>query len=517
MKRIVRMFLLLMVIMSGWSSCMDKQVVPDPAVIKKSQQLLADRGCLLKQLLNFERHGNFEPDVLEAEKTLQVFLDTYSSKKLREMYDKETLKLAILVAQRPGCRAQIYSAIKESDNYLELEKIISNNSHMLNAYNSEKQNLLHGMVLLDKQHCVKTLLALQVNPDGVNGCDGDSALHIAVREYKSHNIIEYLLSAGANPDLWNNGGESPFSLACSMKSSCLEVFEKHGYLFFYSLWPDRDPIALLKNRARYLTELLKEPIGSVASDYAIETVDKLFKHTALGILSIKSDIFTTTEGIVFKRASEKDCEQFFGCDVMAYAKECMLARDEILLQLSDSICKGDSKMLESILAKHAISGCLQYELLKLCLEKNQIPSLRVCLAKGFNPNRYHREISPLHYAVQYNLPQAIKYLMEYNADCIVVNHQGLTPLEYAISLGHKESKEAMFTAIKNRFMTLCNSSTWCGLSKHISSTRAKDKSAAVGYEGEFASQFKVAKGCSQCSKDLSDQIALYSRNCFKGC
>jgi len=94
-------------------------------------------------------------------------------------------------------------------------------------------------------------------------------------------------------------------------------------------------------------------------------------------------------------------------------------------------------------------------------------NLAICLKSGFNPNRYHREISLLHYAIQQDKPQAIKLLAQANADLVIFNNERQTPLDYAIILKRQKCIDAMAHAIRKKRNHLVFKDAHCGLSKHI--------------------------------------------------
>jgi ankyrin repeat protein len=96
--------------------------------------------------------------------------------------------------------------------------------------------------------------------------------------------------------------------------------------------------------------------------------------------------------------------------------------------------------------------------------------LKVCLNHHFNPNRYHREISLLHYAVESDNHDAITLLAKHNADLLILNANKQTPLTMAITLKRQNCIAALTKAIKKRckkLLSIKNSNYSCGLTKHI--------------------------------------------------
>jgi hypothetical protein len=115
----------------------------------------------------------------------------------------------------------------------------------------------------------------------------------------------------------------------------------------------------------------------------------------------------------------------------------------------------------------SISPDLQYGMLRLYIRANDMQFLRLCLQYKFNPNRYHKRLSLLHYAVQYNKPEAINILSEYNPDLTPLNEDEQTPLDYAISLEDKSCIDAIAYAMANKSNELLILQKHCGLTKHM--------------------------------------------------
>jgi hypothetical protein len=109
----------------------------------------------------------------------------------------------------------------------------------------------------------------------------------------------------------------------------------------------------------------------------------------------------------------------------------------------------------------------QYEMLKTYIKHDKMDYLSLCLESKFNPNRYRKNISLLHCAVQYHKPQAIKILAPYNPDLIPCNENEETPLDVAVILECKECIAAMSEAIGKKYDELWKYRKHCGLTKHI--------------------------------------------------
>lgn len=141
------------------------------------------------------------------------------------------------------------------------------------------------------------------------------------------------------------------------------------------------------------------------------------------------------------------------------------------------LTKKSSKALETTLKKkitkqddmeyNSIPLDRQYKLLKSFIARNNMQHLSLCLTYKFNPNRYHKKLSLLHYAIKKHKPEAITILSQYNPDLVQLNKKEQTPLDYAIALQCKDCINAMVCAIENRIHELFFSKKHCQLTKHI--------------------------------------------------
>lgn len=109
----------------------------------------------------------------------------------------------------------------------------------------------------------------------------------------------------------------------------------------------------------------------------------------------------------------------------------------------------------------------QYNMLRLAIEKNKLHCLQLCLENKFNPNRYHKNLSLLHCAVQCRRPEAITILAKYNPDLVPRNDSGETPLDYAANLQYQDCIDAIGQAISKKYNKLVFSKKHCKLTKHI--------------------------------------------------
>ncbi len=110
---------------------------------------------------------------------------------------------------------------------------------------------------------------------------------------------------------------------------------------------------------------------------------------------------------------------------------------------------------------------LQYETLKQSIKDGDMVYLKLCLTYKFNPNRYHKQLSLLHYAIKKDKPEAITILSHYNPDLVPLNESGQTPLDYAIVLQHQDCINQMTNIIYDKTNELLKDQKHCGLTKHI--------------------------------------------------
>lgn len=483
---------------------------------KNTDSLLKNEAQKLQQLLDIESKGNFSPKLLEAETTLLNFFEKNknSLNDILKKYGKRAIICAELVSQRPAFKEEL-SSIFDRDVAI-FKMILKNNPYMVNAYNAEQQTILHQAVALEKQDFITTLLDLNANPNSLNA-DHNSALHIAIINEAPYKIITRLLLAEADPDIENKKGNTPFSIACAKNGHTIKAFEPYGYLFFSSLWPYKNPFLLLKDDLKYLKELAQSPLDSYEWQHAVKALTIFFNHVKKYLSSQDSEVMLTPHhDFVVCHASVVDCARKFKDvfleDTIQNASGLIKHQQEVKKLLLSYIDLNDYKRLDDILKHCSISSTLQYEILKICIAKHHNSCLIICLNHKFNPNRYHKQISLLHYAIECDNHDAIEYLSECNADLTIfkapyeISQYDLntyyidqfdalqqTPLDYAISLKKKECVKAMVKAIEKRIKLLMERKGSCGLSKHI-------------FE-----QYQTMRVCQQCITILNMQLQYHEK------
>ena len=174
---------------------------------------------------------------------------------------------------------------------------------------------------------------------------------------------------------------------------------------------------------------------------------------------------------------------------------CMEAQEapflkQLIIVNTDYTCKTLNSILKQNIVDtySTINRALQYELLKTCIANNNMRSLAICLENKFNPNRYHKGLSLLHYSVQQNNAQAITHLAAANPDLTPLNNKDETPLDYALRLDYKECSFELAAAIALKHNNLIVYKEHCGLTKHI---------------------LKPQRPCLECMKELSLQLTWY--------
>jgi hypothetical protein len=165
------------------------------------------------------------------------------------------------------------------------------------------------------------------------------------------------------------------------------------------------------------------------------------------------------------------CIKLFGKNMLNAAWATTKKRKTTKEKLLTATQKGDWNELNNILQQYLVSNALQYKLLKICIENDHMECLSLFLSNNFNPNRYHKQISPLHYAVNCDKPKAIQLLADHNADLILLvscNNEEQTPLDRAIFLRSKQCTDILIKVMNERIKTiLFSESKRCNLVKHM--------------------------------------------------
>lgn len=166
-------------------------------------------------------------------------------------------------------------------------------------------------------------------------------------------------------------------------------------------------------------------------------------------------------------------------------------QEEGLKQLLAFRADRNYKKLRKFLKKHDVNSIhpnLQYQMLKTCILFNNTNCLELCLDHTFNPNRYHKNLSLLHYAIQEKNYIALCTLTNANVDLVPCHDLGATfaenpiletPLDFAARLldtpgnsydttmRYQECVRVMTQAIRTKYNDIIFNKKHCGLTKHL--------------------------------------------------
>lgn len=479
MNKIIKTFLVCLITVGTNTLCMETPTTQDDCLAEKSSHneslkattLLKNNGQQLQELLAIETNGNFSPHLFAAEKILLTYLAKNDPNKIVLYYNAETIDFALLIMNRPPQRDILFSMLNTEDNPDKLKKIIAKNPYLINAYNSEQTTLLHRAVRARKRRCITELLTLKANPNCIDE-NGNSPLHIAIQHDLPTNVVANLLAAGAKPELINNKDKTPFEMACEQHSPNVEAFEKYGYLFFSTLWPYKNPFELLKNKGKYLKELAKTPIGSPEWERAENALSKLFNHLENYKKYPDGCATNNKNGFCLYYNCMPYCIQLFGENMLNEAWNIITERRTAKEKLLSNAQKDDCAPLSALLQKYLISDALQYELLIICIMNNNFDCLSLFLKYGFNPNSYHKQISPLYCAVNHSKSGAVQLLVNtHNIDLIPLRslcNEEQTPLDRTIFFRDEQCTDILVKAMNERIKTLLFSENKrCSLVKHM--------------------------------------------------
>jgi ankyrin repeat protein len=479
MNKIIKTFLVCLIAVITNTLCMETPTTQSDYSAEKSSHnkvlnattLLKNDGQQLKELLAIETNGKFSPHLLTAENILFTYFEQHNPHKIVLYHNIETLTFALSIMNRPPQRDILFSMLNAEDNPHKLTKIITDNPYLLNAYNSEQTTLLHRAVRGRKRQCITQLLTLKANPNCIDE-NGNSPLHIGIQHDLPIDVIENLLAAGAKPELINNKDKTPFEMACEQHSPNVKAFEKYGYLFFSTLWPYKNPFELLKDKGKYLKELAKTPIGSPEWERAENALSKLFNHLENYKKYPDGCAADNKNGFCLYYNCMPYCIKLFGENMLNEAWNIITERRTVKEKLVSNAQKGDWNELSNILKQYLVSDALQYELLLICIMNNNSDCLSLFLKYGFNPNSYHKQISPLYCAVNHRKSDAVQLLVNtHNIDLIPLRslcNEEQTPLDRAIFFRDKQCTDILAKAMNERIKTLHSSeSKHCSLIKHM--------------------------------------------------
>ncbi|XP_051792545.1 ankyrin repeat and EF-hand domain-containing protein 1a [Acanthochromis polyacanthus] len=216
--------------------------------------------------------------------------------------------------------------------------------------------------------------------------DGKGALHVAVST-NDHDLVDFLLSHGANPNIQDKKGQTPMMLAAELGNAAIVVL-------------------LAKNQANVM---LLDAEGKGVLFYCIYPT-KRHSHCLQVALKCQADVNNvSSNGIhVFQLSCEK-------------AEEC----EPLCLTLLDGGADpnaADQNTGVTALMAAARAGSLQL--------------VRAILKKGGNPNALDgKRLTAAHYAAMGGFFEVIRVLSAYSADLGVINLDSCTPLHYAAATG----------------------------------------------------------------------------------
>lgn len=104
---------------------------------------------------------------------------------------------------------------------------------------------------------------------------GETLLHYAAEKNVTQGVMEFLLKKGANPDIKDQKGKTPFDKTMEYGSK-VKCFEKVGIYVLHIKQPLEDPIELLKQGARYFKQLVHKELGNNEKKIAETTLARLF-------------------------------------------------------------------------------------------------------------------------------------------------------------------------------------------------------------------------------------------------
>lgn len=323
--------------------------------------------------------------------------------------------------------------------------------------------LLSAVVIRQNLSLLKALHTHGAMLDAHFAFGGETALHSACTHYPKLEMIEYLLTHGADPNVRSDDGCTPLHQAACYSAhgehfvEVVRLLHKHGARLDVADVYGRTPftVASQENKLAFCKVLVEEPLAENAA------LDAHVHRQNWGTLP------------VWYAAGKHDEVRFFVGAGVAFEPP----RETLSSPLLDAVVgQGDSVMLEFLLARPVVVDRVRFDgstVLVDALRGGSVECTRLLLEHGANPSiADHAQCTPLHFAstdvellkllVQYGAdpkagvvgtplfyaahfgdPASVKFLLEHGANPNARDGKWQTPLSVAVVNNHAEAVQLL--------------------------------------------------------------------------
>lgn len=282
-------------------------------------------------------------------------------------------------------------------------------------------------------------------------------LHYAMC-HKAVYAIDFLLRNKADQDQQDGLGVTPFDMFIKNRESdeIAHIFARYGTFFFPYMSPRTlfaDDYAFLNNWA---------PVFSYMN--AKKDMGKNYSGSDIG--PMRGGVMCNQYGCIAKNVSYKDLEQLFGQSEVKVIENNLQAQCKKVISL---VCSGDHKALKEkidrfpfvtsyrdiftkLMLKEAIIITNNARCLAILLNNTIVERIINSSVLEWGPKAYTQKGTFLHLAVFYDNVLAIKLLMRYGADCLLLDNLKRTPMAYAQALQRHDCITQLNASISEQFL-----------------------------------------------------------------
>lgn len=348
-------------------------------------------------------------------------------------------------------------------------KILLKNDAPINAKDYRGRTPLFHFLFHEYYHNKDIATYLVKHGANVNAVQSDycqeTLLHKAMDKNISPWMAKFLLKHGANPELKDREGKTPFDYA-QLYERKTELFKKIGIHFLQVSCPQDDPYVLLKEGATYFKQLIKKEVSNERK-IAETTLVKLFYQCKQQ--EQRKPIFNTTniKKITLLRDSSVNTPLYNKVYLLKYVtfldlkKWIGLEGIEYVQHYFDEICHKAIQNIGAVWSVEFIAS--SYPFLFYYDQKTAFILLKYMIQTKESLDLLTQQKvdltgtdeignSLLYYAILWNNSKAIAWLIQKKIDCSIKNNKDKTAIDYIQNNDSEDCQTSFYFSFHDRFL-----------------------------------------------------------------